>query len=168
MIHEWESHKVKDPSQTLFFVIPTISTACLLWRLTNTLLLIHLASLSFVQIQLVLSTWRFLLSSLSVKHNNNTLYVLCILCRRTSQMWQRSCQRRTLRRVVTISPTPKAQKTTAVPLHRRAGEEDGCEEVPYHKLELVYRCRKYCPFLERAALWYQRGRASFPVQKSFR
>lgn len=30
---------------------------------------------------------------------------------------------------MTLSPTPKAQKTTAVPTLGRAGGEDGCEEV---------------------------------------
>lgn len=51
------------------------------------------------------------------------------LCRRISQMWQRSCLRRSLRRAATIFLTPKAEKTTVVSSLKRAGEEGGCEEV---------------------------------------
>lgn len=89
-----------------------------------------------------------------------------IFRRRTSQMWQRSCLRRALRRVVTISPTPKAQKTTAVPSHKRAGEEDGCEEVQDHKLQFVYYWKYSHFFWESNFVFklYQRGRASFLSQ----
>lgn len=47
-------------------------------------------------------------------------------CRRTSQMWQRSCLKKGLRRAATIFLTPKAEKTKSV---RRAKEGGGCEKV---------------------------------------
>lgn len=62
-------------------------------------------------------------------HKDNIFFTLFYLRRRTSLTWRRSCQRKAPRRVVTISQTPKAQKTTAGPSLQRAGGGAGCAEV---------------------------------------
>lgn len=50
-------------------------------------------------------------------------------------MWHRSCLRRSLRRAVTRSLTPKAERTASV---KRAEKEGGCEEVGCVFNEILY------------------------------
>lgn len=61
--------------------------------------------------------------------NANVLFTLFYSCRRTSLTWRRSSLRTALRIAVTISQTPKAEKTMAGPSLQRAGEDAGYGEV---------------------------------------
>lgn len=122
---------------------------------------------------LILSPWGddiphrefFFLFSLCSTLSSHIKIICCVcpvfcffLCRRTFQMWQRSCLMRALRRAVTIFLTPEVQKTAAVTSLKRAGEEGGCGEVlrtvymiistlctPLHHLKLFVkeRCTHY-------------------------
>lgn len=59
----------------------------------------------------------------------NVFFALFYSHRRTSLTWRKSSQRTAQRIAVTISQTPKAEKTTAGPSLKRAGEDAGCGEV---------------------------------------
>lgn len=59
----------------------------------------------------------------------NVFFALFYSRRRTSLTWRRSSRRTAPRIAVTISQTPKAEKTTAGPSLKRAGEDAGCGEV---------------------------------------
>lgn len=59
----------------------------------------------------------------------NVLFSLFCSRRRTSLTWQKSSLRTAPRIAVTISQTPKAEKTMAGSSLKRAGEDAGCGEV---------------------------------------
>lgn len=61
--------------------------------------------------------------------NANALFALVYSRRRTSLTWQRNSLRTAQRIAVTISQTPKAEKTMVGPSLKRAREDAGCGEV---------------------------------------